>query len=194
MLDLKKIDHESHEIYRFYTINLLETTFDILRSAFTCVGSGKTTLLSILSGSTLELCSRTEVKGKLMVNGVQRTDLSTLRAGHVPQQDCLLATLTVYETIWYSCKLRSNTIQWHEVEVTLSLWWTITCHVAFYCSVQKIHNDLAFELWLRSETRVALVRCVSSTSGMSNTGMYTRKNEMLWILLKVKRRLKIVSV
>lgn len=70
-------------------------------------GSGKTTLLSILAGSTSGLSPGAKVNGQVLVQDEQGRDISShIRIGLVPQNDYLLPTLTVFETLWYSCRLR----------------------------------------------------------------------------------------
>ena len=65
-------------------------------------GCGKTTLLDTLAG---RLASSASAAGEIRVNG-HRTALSYGKAAYVTQEDVLIGTLTVFETILYSAKLR----------------------------------------------------------------------------------------
>ena len=65
-------------------------------------GSGKTSMLNALSHRIKS--GRLETSGSIMYNG--NTDLSTVRSAYVMQQDILLETLTVRETLTYAAELR----------------------------------------------------------------------------------------
>lgn len=64
-------------------------------------GSGKTTLLN-----TLAQRQTASVRGKVMING-QECDLNTHRAlsSFVEQEDTLIGSLTVEETLWFAARL-----------------------------------------------------------------------------------------
>jgi len=66
-------------------------------------GAGKSTLLDILARKT----KRGHVTGEVMVNGrqVNREEYRSV-TGYVDQEDTLMSTLTVYETVLYSALLR----------------------------------------------------------------------------------------
>lgn len=65
-------------------------------------GCGKTTLLDTLAGRLAHTARHT---GDIRVNG-HKSQLSYGRSAYVTQDDVLIGTLTVYETIFYSAKLR----------------------------------------------------------------------------------------
>ncbi|THH08580.1 hypothetical protein EW145_g2614 [Phellinidium pouzarii] len=66
-------------------------------------GAGKTTFLDILARRR----KRGTVGGTILVNGRETTDSEFRRfAGFVDQEDTLMSTLTVYETVLYSALLR----------------------------------------------------------------------------------------
>ena len=65
-------------------------------------GSGKTSMLNALSHRIKS--GRLETNGSILYNG--NTDLSTIRSAYVMQQDILLETLTVRETLTYAAELR----------------------------------------------------------------------------------------
>lgn len=65
-------------------------------------GCGKTTLLDTLAG---RLANSAQHTGDIRVNG-NKSDLSYGRSAYVTQDDVLIGTLTVFETIYYSAKLR----------------------------------------------------------------------------------------
>ncbi|KAG5602498.1 hypothetical protein H5410_033868 [Solanum commersonii] len=65
-------------------------------------GAGKSTLLDALSG---RLASNAILSGKILLNG-RKAKLSFGIAAYVTQDDTLIGTLTVRETIYYSAQLR----------------------------------------------------------------------------------------
>lgn len=66
-------------------------------------GAGKTTLLDILARKT----KRGKIEGDFYINGKTLADKKYKRiVGFVDQEDCMMPTLTVYETIVYSALLR----------------------------------------------------------------------------------------
>ncbi|KAK6787778.1 hypothetical protein RDI58_016303 [Solanum bulbocastanum] len=65
-------------------------------------GAGKSTLLDALSG---RLASNAILSGKILLNG-RKAKLSFGTAAYVTQDDTLIGTLTVRETIYYSAQLR----------------------------------------------------------------------------------------
>ncbi|KAL3696596.1 hypothetical protein R1sor_010672 [Riccia sorocarpa] len=65
-------------------------------------GSGKSTLLEGLAG---RLSNQAQCHGEILLNG-RKEQLSYGTAAYVSQDDVLLGTLTVYETLYYSAKLR----------------------------------------------------------------------------------------
>lgn len=65
-------------------------------------GSGKTSLLNQMSGRMKG--SRLSVSGRTLFNGSE--DASRIQSGFVIQQDILLPTLTVRETLTYAAQLR----------------------------------------------------------------------------------------
>ena len=65
-------------------------------------GSGKTSMLNALSHRIKS--GRLDTNGSVLYNG--NTDLSTVRSAYVMQQDILLETLTVRETLTYAAELR----------------------------------------------------------------------------------------
>lgn len=65
-------------------------------------GSGKSTLLDALSS---RLASNAFLSGTILLNG-RKEKLSFGTAAYVTQDDNLIGTLTVRETIWYSARLR----------------------------------------------------------------------------------------
>eukprot|EP00158_Paraphelidium_tribonemae_P008650 Partr_v1_DN28639_c1_g1_i1_m50047 putative (ABC) transporter len=66
-------------------------------------GAGKTTCLDILAGRA----KRGVVSGQLLINGMVPTRQQFKKiSGYVDQEDTLLGTLTVYETLLYSALLR----------------------------------------------------------------------------------------
>lgn len=65
-------------------------------------GCGKTTLLDTLAGRLAHTARHT---GDIRVNG-HKSDLSYGKSAYVTQDDVLIGTLTVFETIYYSAKLR----------------------------------------------------------------------------------------
>lgn len=74
-------------------------------------GSGKSTLLDALSG---RLASNAFLSGTILLNG-RKTKLSFGTAAYVTQDDNLIGTLTVRETISYSARLRlPDKLPWSE--------------------------------------------------------------------------------
>ncbi|EJD49551.1 hypothetical protein AURDEDRAFT_112425 [Auricularia subglabra TFB-10046 SS5] len=66
-------------------------------------GAGKSTLLDILARRQ----KRGQVSGRTLVNGREVTDSAFKKVvGYVDQEDTLMSTLTVYETVFYSALLR----------------------------------------------------------------------------------------
>ncbi len=65
-------------------------------------GSGKTSMLNVISQRMNS--SRLKISGSTSYNG--RADLSSIRSAYVMQQDVLLPTLTVRETLQYAADLR----------------------------------------------------------------------------------------
>ncbi|PGH21586.1 hypothetical protein AJ80_03146 [Polytolypa hystricis UAMH7299] len=65
-------------------------------------GSGKTSLLNVMAGRMN--ASRVKISGSATFNGVE--DISAIRSAYVMQQDVLIPTLTVRETLQYSADLR----------------------------------------------------------------------------------------
>ena len=63
-------------------------------------GAGKSSLLGLLGGRTLPN------SGQIRVNGASYTTQLQQHVGFVPQDDLLLGTLTVYETLLISAELR----------------------------------------------------------------------------------------
>ncbi|EMD97274.1 hypothetical protein COCHEDRAFT_110221 [Bipolaris maydis C5] len=66
-------------------------------------GSGKTSLLNSMSGR-LAMGSRLATSGRTLFNGSE--DVSQIKSAYVIQQDILLPTLTVRETLMYAAQLR----------------------------------------------------------------------------------------
>jgi ABC-type multidrug transport system ATPase subunit len=66
-------------------------------------GSGKTSLLNSMSGR-LAVGNRLATSGRTLFNGSE--DASRIRSAYVIQQDILLPTLTVRETLTYAAQLR----------------------------------------------------------------------------------------
>ncbi|KAG0559801.1 hypothetical protein KC19_10G129800 [Ceratodon purpureus] len=66
-------------------------------------GSGKSTLLDTLAG---RLAPNTVLTGDMMLNGEKKATLSYGTAAYVTQEDVLIGTLTVRESIMYSANLR----------------------------------------------------------------------------------------
>ena len=66
-------------------------------------GSGKTSLLNSMSGR-LAVGNRLATSGRTLFNGSE--DVSGIRSAYVIQQDILLPTLTVRETLTYAAQLR----------------------------------------------------------------------------------------
>jgi ABC-type multidrug transport system ATPase subunit len=66
-------------------------------------GSGKSTLLDALAG---RLGPNTVQTGNILLNGESKSTLSYGIAGYVTQEDVLIGTLTVKESIQYSASLR----------------------------------------------------------------------------------------
>ncbi|XP_042469776.1 ABC transporter G family member 11-like [Zingiber officinale] len=65
-------------------------------------GSGKSTMLDALAG---RLAANAFLAGAILLNG-RKAKLSFGTAAYVTQDDTLIGTLTVRETIWYSARLR----------------------------------------------------------------------------------------
>lgn len=75
-------------------------------------GSGKTSLLNSMSGR-LAVGSRLATSGRTLFNGSE--DASQIRSAYVIQQDILLPTLTVRETLTYAAQLRlPSSVTQHE--------------------------------------------------------------------------------
>lgn len=83
-----------------------DVSADLPRGSLTAIlggsGSGKTSLLNVASHRTNS--SRLKISGHTLYNG--RTGLSSIRSAYVMQQDVLLPTLTVRETLRYAADLR----------------------------------------------------------------------------------------
>ena len=69
-------------------------------------GCGKTTLLGILAGSVASLSASSRVSGRILLDGHERRSWASRLVAYVPQNDFLLPTLTVAETLRYSAQLR----------------------------------------------------------------------------------------
>ena len=83
-----------------------DVSADLPRGSLTAIlggsGSGKTSLLNVTSQRMNS--SRLKVAGRTLYNG--QSDLSSIRSAYVMQQDVLLPTLTVRETLRYAADLR----------------------------------------------------------------------------------------
>eukprot|EP00951_Prasinocladus_malaysianus_P028593 scaffold260952_cov39-Prasinocladus_malaysianus.AAC.1 len=66
-------------------------------------GSGKTSLLSILGG---RFAKEIDVEGEVLYNGSKSDKNLKRKMGFVSQDDLLFGALTVWETLWYTAKLR----------------------------------------------------------------------------------------
>ena len=67
-------------------------------------GAGKSTLLNTLAG---RIPSTTSLEGEITLNGAARDELRwKLQCAYVEQDDILFTSLTVYETLLYSARLR----------------------------------------------------------------------------------------
>lgn len=69
-------------------------------------GCGKSTFLSVLSGMSLFGTSQRLVTGRIMVNGKKRGSWIRKIVVYVPQEDNMMAMLTVRECLTYSAILR----------------------------------------------------------------------------------------
>lgn len=69
-------------------------------------GCGKSTFLSVLSGMSLFGASQRIVTGRILVNGKKRGSWIKKIAVFVPQEDHIMAMLTVRECLTYSAILR----------------------------------------------------------------------------------------
>lgn len=69
-------------------------------------GSGKSTFLSVVSSVTLDTSGQLDVNGKILVNGRVPGPWMQSLSAFVPQEDKLLPTLTVRESLIYSALLR----------------------------------------------------------------------------------------
>ena len=75
----------------------------MILTIFINLGAGKSTCLDILAGKA----KRGIVSGQLLINGKVPTKQQFKKiSGYVDQEDTLLGTLTVYETLLYSALLR----------------------------------------------------------------------------------------
>ena len=86
-------------------------------------GAGKTTLLDVLSGRANR--GRLHSESKILVNG-QIRDNQTFRniAGYVMQDDSLLESLTVRESLLYSALLRlPSSMTYEEKEQRVNCSW-----------------------------------------------------------------------
>ena len=96
---------QGHEEARWKTI-LNDVSADLPSGSLTAIiggsGSGKTSMLNVMSHRMSG--SRLKTSGSSLYNG--RTDLSSVRSAYVMQQDVLLPTLTVRETLRYAADLR----------------------------------------------------------------------------------------
>lgn len=85
---------------------LNDVSADLPRGSLTAIlggsGSGKTSLLNVTSHRLNS--NRLKVSGHTLYNG--QSDLSSIRSAYVMQQDVLLPTLTVRETLRYAADLR----------------------------------------------------------------------------------------
>lgn len=85
---------------------LNDVSADLPRGSLTAIiggsGSGKTSFLNMISHRMSS--SRLKTSGRILYNG--RTDLSSIRSAYCMQQDVLLPTLTVRETLRYAADLR----------------------------------------------------------------------------------------
>ncbi|KAG0576967.1 hypothetical protein KC19_5G121800 [Ceratodon purpureus] len=79
-------------------------------------GSGKSTLLDALAG---RLAPNIKQTGDILLNGESKSTLSYGTAAYVTQEDVLLATLTVRESVMYSATLRlpDKTTQDEKIEI-----------------------------------------------------------------------------
>ena len=84
-------------------------------------GCGKTTLLDTLAG---RLASNAQQGGDIRVNG-HATQLSYGKSAYVTQDDVLIGTLTVFETIFFSAKLRLPQVGGQAGMLTGSSWGSI---------------------------------------------------------------------
>ncbi|GMH35544.1 hypothetical protein BSKO_03412 [Bryopsis sp. KO-2023] len=69
-------------------------------------GGGKTTFLSIISNMSSDANTQRSVKGSILVDGRPQGNWTKRLSAFVPQEDKLLATLTVRESLMYSAILR----------------------------------------------------------------------------------------
>jgi ABC-type multidrug transport system ATPase subunit len=101
----KKKSPPSHSHNHVKTI-LDDISADMLSGSLTAIiggsGSGKTSLLNFMSGRITG--TRLATSGRTIFNGSE--DASRIRSAYVIQQDILLPTLTVRETLTYAAQLR----------------------------------------------------------------------------------------
>ena len=69
-------------------------------------GSGKTTFLSIICGISADRTSARRIDGEILINGRRAGQWAKRLLAFVPQDDKLLSTLTVRESLMYSAVLR----------------------------------------------------------------------------------------
>jgi ABC-type glutathione transport system ATPase component len=105
ILAQKKVDRKDGAASNVKTI-LDDVSADMQSGTLTAIiggsGSGKTSLLNQMSGRMKG--NRLSVSGRTLFNGCE--DASGIRSAYVIQQDILLPTLTVRETLTYAAQLR----------------------------------------------------------------------------------------
>jgi ABC-type multidrug transport system ATPase subunit/ABC-type multidrug transport system permease subunit len=113
-------------------------------------GSGKTSLLNVLAGRIRD--SKLDINGQLIFNGV--TERGAIESAYVMQQDVLIPTLTVRETLRHSADLRlrgdvskeerHNIVE--EVILELSLKEAADTRLRYCSGGEKRRTSLAIQL------------------------------------------------
>ncbi len=79
-------------------------------------GAGKSTLLGILNGSLKPACGRVLINGK----DVHGNDQVLEQIGYIPQDDLLIAELTVFENLYYSARLSLGNLSDDQLRVHIN--------------------------------------------------------------------------
>ncbi|KAL6341926.1 hypothetical protein AAG906_038171 [Vitis piasezkii] len=122
-------------------------------------GSGKSTLLDSLAG---RLSRNVILSGNVVLNGKKRS-LDHGGVAYVTQEDVLLGTLTVKETLTYSAQLRLPTIRTKERSILIGNW-----HLRGISSGEKKRLSIALEILTQSH----LLLLDEPTSGLDNASAF----------------------
>lgn len=127
-------------------------------------GSGKTTLLNVLANR--RAASRAVMRGTISINGVEAST-KTLRgvSSYVEQEDALIGSLTVRETLDFAARL------------SLSRYYTTSSIYALLMAPKRRFHSRAYAKSRRADRRLRSLRPSSQHHRYPNSQRYKRRPE-----------------